>query len=139
MRHLLSLAGFTQAGQCGFPKVNPEMVGGLQMMRQFFQMSAVQMDDAPAGFAPEQETGVPALRMGTILEQGALLGADPMDPACGLQLFQLTVDGGKTYRMAGLPQVGGQIRGGQSLFRPLLQTVENGLLLFGGIYHKKPR
>jgi hypothetical protein len=75
--------------------------------------------------------------MGTILEQGALLGADPMDPAGGFQLFQLAVDGGKTYRVAGLPQVGGQIRGGQSLFRPLLQTVENGLLLFGGIYHKK--
>jgi hypothetical protein len=115
------------------------MVGGLQMMRQFFHVSAVQMDDSAAGLAPEQEAGMPALRMGTILEQGALLGADPMDPAGGLQLFQLTVDGGKTYRMAGLPQVGGQIRGGQGLFGPLLQTVENGLLLFGGIYHRKPR
>ena len=138
MGYLLFRAGLAPAGQGRPAGVNAEMMGHFQMMRQLFQMSAVQMDDATAGFAPEQETGMSAFGMGTILKEGAFFRVYPVDPAGGLQLFQLTIDGGQPHRVTGLAQIGGQIRGGKRLLGALFQAVQHSLLLFGGIYHRKP-
>ena len=77
--------------------------------------------------------------MGAELEKGALLRVDLVDPAGGLQLFQLAVDGGQPHRAALPAQVLRQLVGGEGLLRPLLQTAEDGLMLFCSICHNMPR
>jgi hypothetical protein len=99
-------------------------------------MFAVQMGDSAAGFTAEKEAGVAFFGMGAILEQGTVLRVDSVNPSGSLQLFQLAIDGGKANGMACLTQVGSQIGGSQRLFGTLLQTMQDGLLLFCGVYHR---
>jgi hypothetical protein len=104
------------------------------MAIQLLQMAAVQMDDAATFLAPQQETA-PVRRVGTVLIKSALLRGDPVDAAGLLQLFQLTVNGGKAHGAASPAQLLRHLVGGEGFSRALFQTVENGLMLFCRIGH----
>ena len=73
--------------------------------------------------------------MGAVLVQRALPGLDAVEEPGGLQLLQLAVDGGKTYRTACPAQFLRHFAGGQGVAGPVLQALEDGPALFGGLGH----
>ena len=106
-----------------------------QMVAQGLQVAAVQVAHPAAALAPQQKTAVGRRRVGAVLVQRALPGLDAVEEPGGLQLFQLAVDGGKAHRTARPAQFLRHFAGGQGVAGPVLQALENGPALFGGIGH----
>jgi len=61
--------------------VDAEMMLRGQMLVKFLQMDAVQMDDAAAALAAQQEAVAALLGVGAVLIQRTLLGGDLVDMA----------------------------------------------------------
>jgi hypothetical protein len=95
-------------------------------------MSAIQVDDAAAVLAPQQETAVDR-RVGTILVKGPFLRRDPVNASRLLQLFQLAVNGGKAHGTARPAQFFRDLIGSEGLSGPLFQAAKDRLVLFGRI------
>ena len=136
MAFLLSGAQVADAGEQRSPGVDAEVVFFFQVVVKALEVGAVQVADAAAPAALEQKAvPVAAVIVAAELVKGPLLGVDLVDPSCGLQLFQLAVNGGKAHRAALPPQVLRQVGGSQGLVPPGLQAAENGLLLFRTVWN----
>jgi hypothetical protein len=128
-------AHVAQPREHGLAGINEKVVLLFEMLVQGPQMGAVQVQDAAAALAAEQEACPVPVLVVAVLVKGALLRADLVDVARRLQPLQLAVDGGQAHGTARGPQLLRQLVDGDELPAPPGQTLQHGLLLPGGIRH----